>query len=115
MTVTKTGDNTYKLLANLYTNWTAKNFEIEAPVVKQRPTEAGDVEARCFIVTANAQKGEGPFALWCLELEYKIDSNDSKPYEYLEIVIDYGHRPGPETSRGTVTTVEDPAPPGISK
>lgn len=108
--VEKIEGNIYKIQAVLFVPSSSTDFQLDAPTVAEKTTEAGEVSARCFIITAKADfpdPNSSPlYALWSFEAVYEIDG-DSQNYVYTQIVIDY---PGntPVTPRGTVTTVEDP-------
>lgn len=70
-------------------------------------TSAGNVQARAFnieYIPATSAGNVAPFFLWNMKLTYELESTDLS-VDYVDVQIEMGGiQPGPETSRGTVTT-----------
>lgn len=106
VSVQQVENNIYKIQAMLFVPSSSKDFELQPPMVGQKTTEAGKVDVRCFLITANAETEDTTFALWSFEAVYEIEG-DSQKYAYTQIIINYPNKT-PETPRGTVTTPDDP-------
>lgn len=115
VSIQKVADGSYKLCVLFYVPTSTEDFKMQLPDPDaQVQTEAGEVNARVFIINGTImQAGTSTYDLILLELDYQIDTDESKPFVEVKVVLSYHNGYGPETPRGTVTTPTDPNGPTL--
>lgn len=104
----KIEEGVYKIYGVLYAPSSTTDFHVEHPSVADLETEAGDITARSFVITATVQsQSDTTYGLWAFEIVYNLEDSPSEKYESVKVALTFPE-PGPETTRGTVTTVRDP-------
>lgn len=111
--VTGPGVATYKVhvqayLPKLEANFPAPQIDIseDTSTINFELIEGSFTARTVKVIYTSQAEGTAPYSLWAFDIEYSMAvTGEMHQAEFLKIVL---HNTDPETTRGTVTTVDDP-------